>query len=53
MRLTDYENFVKDTLEVEIYFDDIEETWKCVGEPDYLTQDDFNNMIKINKSRMN
>lgn len=46
MNLTDYENFIKSSLEVEVYFDDIEDTWKHLGEPNYLTLDDFEGLMK-------
>ena len=31
MRLTDFENFIKELCKVDIYFEDIEECWKFWG----------------------
>ena len=31
MKLTDFENFLKDICNVDIYFEDIEECWKYWG----------------------
>lgn len=38
MRLSDYENFIRELVKTPMYFDDIEDTWKYWGEPDYLSQ---------------
>jgi hypothetical protein len=38
MRLTEYEDFIRGLIKTEIYFDDIEDTWKYMEEPEYLTQ---------------
>lgn len=47
MRLTDYENFIRDLVKSEVYFEDIEDTWKYCGDPDYLTPEDFNKVINL------
>lgn len=53
MRLTDYENFVKDIIKSEVYFDDIEDTWKFWGSPDYITIDEFNKMFNASSFETN
>ena len=45
MRLTDYENFIRDLVKTQVYFDDIEDTWKYWGSPEYLSPEDFNKII--------
>lgn len=45
MRLSDYENFIRELVKTPMYFDDIEDTWKYWGEPDYLSQQDFNKIM--------
>ena len=50
MKLTDYENFVKSTLKVDIYFDDIEDTWKSFGDVDYLEPKDLEEILITKKT---
>lgn len=37
MRLTDYENFIRDLVKTDVYFDDLDDTWKYWGAPEYLS----------------
>jgi hypothetical protein len=48
MKLIDYENFIRDLVKSEVYFEDIEDTWKFWGEAEYITVQDFNKMINSN-----
>lgn len=45
MKLSEYQNFIRDMIKTEVYFDDIEDTWKYWGEPEYLTPQDFKKIL--------
>ncbi len=46
MRLSDFEVIVKDVLNIEIYTEDIDNTWNFWGDPKYLAFKDFDSLLK-------
>lgn len=37
MRLSDFEEVFRRMVDRDVYFEDLEEVWRCWGEPDSLT----------------
>lgn len=46
MRLNDFEDVIRKLTGVDVYFEDLETIWNFWGEPEYLTEEDFDNVLK-------
>lgn len=51
MKFKDFESSIKELLETEIYFADLEEIWDYWEQPEYLILADFDRILKNNRGR--
>lgn len=46
MRLSDFEEVIRKLVEVEVYYSDLQPIWIHWGQPEYLTEEDFDNILQ-------